>query len=62
MERLELLQQYLTEAELDADNNKLYIEDLKLSIDYQKSILGPIKVIPKIAASKVITNLGTALQ
>lgn len=31
--RLERLQKYLAEAELSPEDNKLYIEDLKLSID-----------------------------
>lgn len=35
-ERLKTLKQYLAEAEKDPDNNKLYIEDLKESIKYEK--------------------------
>lgn len=34
--RLERLQQYLIKAEADPENNKLYIEDLKVSIEYAK--------------------------
>jgi hypothetical protein len=37
MSRLIRLKKYLAEAELDADNNKLYIDDLKLSIKYEQS-------------------------
>jgi len=33
--RLNRLLKYLAEAELDHDNNKLYIDDLKLSIEYE---------------------------
>jgi hypothetical protein len=35
--RLETLQQYLAEAEKHLTKNKLYIEDLKISIEYEKS-------------------------
>jgi hypothetical protein len=35
--RLEILTQYLAEAELHPKANLLYIEDLKISIDYEKS-------------------------
>jgi hypothetical protein len=37
MTRLETLQKYLTEAEKHSTKNKLYIEDLKISIEYEKS-------------------------
>lgn len=39
--RLERLQKYLAEAELSPEDNKLYIEDLKLSIEYEKTIKPP---------------------
>lgn len=35
MTRLETLRQYLAEAKLDPDNNKLYIEDLEASIEME---------------------------
>lgn len=35
--RLNRLLKYLAEAELDPNNNKLYIEDLKLSIEYEQA-------------------------
>lgn len=35
MTRLQQLKAYLAEAELDPDNNQLYIEDLKISIAYE---------------------------
>lgn len=34
--RLERLQQYLAKAEASPDDNELYIEDLKTSIEYAK--------------------------
>lgn len=37
MSRLIKLKKYLAEAELDADSNKLYIDDLKLSIGYEQT-------------------------
>lgn len=37
MERLNKLKQLLTEAIKDKKNNKLYIEDLLLSIKYQET-------------------------
>lgn len=36
MTRLERLEEYLKLAMLDPENNKLYIEDLKISIPYFK--------------------------
>ena len=44
MNRLEKLKQYLTEAMKDEANNELYIEDLKLSIEYEKSLIA-LKII-----------------
>lgn len=34
--RLERLQQYLAKAEAKPEDNELYIEDLKISIEYAK--------------------------
>lgn len=39
MERLNTLNQYLAEAQLDPENNELYIEDLKISIEYQQTLV-----------------------
>jgi hypothetical protein len=39
--RIDQMKQYLAEAEQDPDNNKLYIEDLKLSIElFGRSFIG----------------------
>ena len=38
MNRLDKLKQYLTEAMKDEASNELYIEDLKLSIEYEESL------------------------
>jgi hypothetical protein len=38
MTRLNILKQYLAEAKQDEDNNKLYIEDLLLSIEMEKTL------------------------
>ncbi len=43
MERLNQLHEYLAEAEKDPENNVLYIEDLKVSIRYQQSLLGALQ-------------------
>ena len=37
MTRLETLHKYLAEAELHPKANRLYIEDLKISIEYENS-------------------------
>lgn len=36
MSRLERLERYLKEAEANPEDNKLYIEDLKVSIEHAK--------------------------
>jgi len=46
MNRLEKLKQYLAEAMKDEASNELYIEDLKLSIEYEKILIAnQLKVI-----------------
>lgn len=39
MERLKKLQQYLADAMLNEDDNKLYIQDLKDSIVFQQTFV-----------------------
>lgn len=40
--RLANLKKLLVEAELDSEDNKLYIEDLKLSIEYENARIIPV--------------------
>jgi len=52
--RLERLQQYLIKAEAKPDDNKLYIEDLKTSIEYAK--LNPERTYSDFAVQSGFNN------
>ncbi len=43
MNRLDKLKQYLAEALTDEESNKLYIDDLKLSIEFEEANNRPAK-------------------